>query len=101
MSTSVHCLLSIGNLNIAQLPSKVIEYLSTGKPVVHFAEVDEDPVIKIANDFDNLFIITEMTDLESFFNELKLYFGKVSTFKKDFFIDKYSASSLIKTLNLS
>ena len=101
MSTSVHCLLSIGNLNIAQLPSKVIEYLSTGKPVVHFAEVHEDPVIKIANDFDNLFIITEMTDLESFFNELKLYFGKVSTFKKDFFIEKYSASSLIKTLNLS
>ena len=44
MADSVHCLISIGNMNTHQLPSKVIEYLSTGKPVIHFAEVADDPV---------------------------------------------------------
>ena len=48
MSSTVHCLLSIGNLNNKQLPSKVVEYISTGKPVVHFSEIDEDPVINLS-----------------------------------------------------
>ena len=37
MASSTHCLLSIGNKNAAQLPSKVVEYLSTGKPVLHLS----------------------------------------------------------------
>ena len=36
MAGSFHCLVSIGNLNTTQIPSKVIEYISTGKPVIHF-----------------------------------------------------------------
>ncbi len=97
----MHCLLSIGNLNPTQLPSKVIEYISTGKPVVHFAEIENDPVIKIANDFDNLFIITSKTNLDKFFIELTDYFKSVSTFNKNLFIEQYTSKSIIKLLNLS
>jgi len=100
MAESMHCLLSIGNLNPTQLPSKVIEYISTGKPVVHFAEIENDPVIKIANDFDNLFIITSKTNLDKFFIELTDYFKSVSTFNKNFFIEQYTSKSIIKLLNL-
>ena len=101
MAESMHCLLSIGNLNPTQLPSKVIEYISTGKPVVHFAEIENDPVIKIANDFDNLFIITSKTNLDKFFIELTDYFKSVSTFNKNLFIEQYTSKSIIKLLNLS
>ena len=101
MAESMHCLLSIGNLNPTQLPSKVIEYISTGKPVVHFAEIENDPVIKIANDFDNLFIITSKTNLDKFFIELTDYFKSVSTFNKNLFVEQYTSTSIIKLLNLS
>ena len=101
MSSTVHCLLSIGNLNNKQLPSKVVEYISTGKPVVHFSEIDEDPVINIAEDFPNLFIISNKTDLEKFSNQLDKYYKNISTFKKDLFIEKYSAYSITKILNLT
>ena len=101
MAESMHCLLSIGNLNPTQLPSKVIEYISTGKPVVHFAEIENDPVIKIANDFDNLFIVTSKTNLDKFFIELTDYFKSVSTFNKNLFIEQYTSTSIIKLLNLS
>ena len=101
MAESMHCLLSIGNLNPTQLPSKVIEYISTGKPVVHFVEIENDPVIKIANDFDNLFIITSKTNLDQFFIELTDYFKSVSTFNKNLFIEQYTSTSIIKLLNLS
>ena len=46
MINSMHILLSIGNTNIYQLPSKVIEYISLGKPVLHFAEIPNDPMYK-------------------------------------------------------
>ena len=101
MAESMHCLLSIGNLNPTQLPSKVIEYISTGKPVVHFAQIENDPVIKIANDFDNLFIITSKTNLDKFFIELTDYFKSVSTFNKNLFVEQYTSTSIIKLLNLS
>ena len=44
MVNEIHILLSIGNLNKYQMPSKVIEYLSLGKPVLHYAEIEDDPI---------------------------------------------------------
>ena len=49
MVNSAHCLLSIGNKNPNQIPSKVNEYLATGKPIIHFTEIDDDPVINLSN----------------------------------------------------
>jgi len=35
-------LVNIGNENPSQLPSKVVEYISTGKPVLNLAKINED-----------------------------------------------------------
>lgn len=41
-------LLSIGNTgNTSQMPSKIIEYIASGKPVIHFAQSASDPSIEL------------------------------------------------------
>ena len=38
-------LLHLGNRSIFQLPSKVVDYLAAGRPVLHFQYVERDPVL--------------------------------------------------------
>lgn len=38
------CLLSIGNTRSDQKPSKVVEYMATGKPILHICSIADDPV---------------------------------------------------------
>lgn len=38
------CLLSIGNTTSDQKPSKVVEYMALGKPILHVCSVADDPV---------------------------------------------------------
>ena len=73
MIKKIHILLSIGNLNKYQMPSKVIEYLSLGKPVLHFAEIKDDPLYNFEELFDNLMIINNKTTK----NELEVYFTNI------------------------
>lgn len=40
-------LLSIGNKDTSQLPSKIFEYMSCGKPIIHVAYSRDDPAIAI------------------------------------------------------
>ena len=99
MAGSFHCLVSIGNLNTTQIPSKVIEYISTGKPVIHFCEVENDPVKNIANEFQNLFIISETSNKENLLNQLNSFYKDISTFNKELFIEKYTSNSITEILN--
>ena len=99
MASSFHCLISIGNLNTTQIPSKVIEYISTGKPVIHFCEVENDPVKSIANHFQNLFIISQTSNKETLLNELNSFYKDISTFNKELFIEKYTSNSITEILN--
>ena len=99
MTKSFHCLVSIGNLNPNQIPSKVIEYIATGKPVIHFAEINDDPVIHIADEFDNLFIITKNTDINIFKKDLNKFFSEIDNFNSKKFNKLYSPSALIEKLD--
>lgn len=38
------CLLSIGNTMSDQKPSKIVEYMALGKPIVHICAIPDDPV---------------------------------------------------------
>ena len=38
------CLLSIGNTTSDQKPSKVVEYMALGKPILHICAIEDDPV---------------------------------------------------------
>lgn len=39
-------LISIGNTNRTQMPSKVFEYMGVGKPIIHLSKIDDCPVQK-------------------------------------------------------
>ena len=100
MVNSAHCLLSIGNKNPNQIPSKVIEYLATGKPIIHFTEIDDDPVINLSNEFHNLVILNKSDDekkLSLLFEEM---FNKIEKFDTDRFINNYTAESIIDNLDI-
>lgn len=98
MIKKIHILLSIGNLNKYQMPSKVIEYLSLGKPVLHFAEIEDDPLYNFEELFDNLMVINNKTtknELEAYFENIKEKGPKINL---DNLINKFSASKLIDDL---
>ena len=101
MINSMHILLSIGNTNTYQLPSKVIEYISLGKPVLHFAEISNDPMYKFQNLFSNLKIInrnTQKDDLHEFLQNFQLQTVKLNI---DNFENNFSSKSIIENLNSS
>ena len=98
MVNKIHILLSIGNFNKYQMPSKVIEYLSLGKPVLHYAEIIDDPLYNFEKLFDNLKIINSKTTK----NELEIYFEYIKEnrleLNKENFNNKFSTSKLVDDL---
>lgn len=52
-------LLSIGNVESPMAPSKIYEYMSTGKPIVHIYTWEEDPCILPLKKYGNALIIRE------------------------------------------
>ena len=62
MLSEYHALLNIGNTNPFQLPSKVVEYLSTGKPIIHFSEINNDSAESILEVRHNTIIISENSE---------------------------------------
>jgi len=98
MADSIHCLLSIGNLNPNQLPSKIIEYLSTGKPVIHFAELENDPVYDLESSFNNLLIITNKDNISEIEDSVNNLFSLVGDFNEKLFINNFTPQALIKLI---
>ena len=98
MVSKMHILLSIGNFNKYQMPSKVIEYISLGKPVLHFAEIADDPLYNFNDLFDNLKIINSKTTK----NEIENYFENIRVNRLELnignFNNHFSATELINNL---
>lgn len=44
-------LVSVGNIDNLQVPSKIFEYMSAGKPIVHFYAAPDDMNVKILKDY--------------------------------------------------
>ena len=99
MINNFHLLLSIGNTNKYQLPSKVIEYISLGKPVIHFAEIPSDPMYRFEKLFGNLKIINKETQPSDINNYLKLFQNGTYDFDNDNFIENFGSNAVIKKLN--
>ncbi len=98
MVNEIHVLLSIGNFNKFQMPSKVIEYISLGKPVLHYAEIHDDPLYSFDDLFENLKIINNKTSK----NELNMYLKNIKEKKFNLnlenFNNNFSASKLLDDL---
>ena len=99
MVNEIHILLSIGNLNKYQMPSKVIEYLSLGKPVLHYAEIEDDPIYNFEKLFDNLKIIDSKTTKK----EIEIYIENIKDrnfeFDVEVFNNYFSALKLVNDLS--
>jgi glycosyltransferase involved in cell wall biosynthesis len=57
-------LLNIGNSFAGMMPSKVFEYMSTGKPVISTSCLENDPVISYLHDYGNAHVINEKNNIE-------------------------------------
>jgi hypothetical protein len=99
MINNFHILLSIGNKNKYQLPSKVIEYISLGKPVLHYAEIPSDPMYRFETLFDNLKIIDKNTKEKDLLEFLKIFQSNQFEFNYKEFENYFSPKHIIDNLD--
>ena len=69
-------LLSIGNKESPMVPSKIYEYMSTGKPIIHFYFYDCDPCIEPLRQYGNALLIKDNDSMSTikiinFLNNIK------------------------------
>ena len=95
MYNEYHALLNLGNQNPFQLPSKVIEYISTGKPIVHFSEITDDPTEGILKGRLNSIIINSNTNLDQLKKEFK---EKMFSDNDISSVDGYNSFSVVNEL---
>ena len=70
-------LINIGNHILNQIPSKIFEYISTGKPIINICESDSCPTIKYLNKYpESLNIIKDKEDIYTQINTIKKYIEK-------------------------
>ncbi|MDB5231202.1 MAG: hypothetical protein JWN76_2007 [Chitinophagaceae bacterium] len=57
-------LLLYGNISEYQIPGKVYNYLSTGKPIIYFSQIqpDKDPTYKLLSQFEGVIYIDSQRD---------------------------------------
>lgn len=101
-------LVSIGNTDITQLPSKIFEYISTGNPVIHFYSRKEDPVIEILDRYKNAICVwdndKDNKDIEAnlfgLFNNqrTKIQFDEIENIYKDA-TPKYTADIIMDLID--
>ena len=70
-------LLSVGNAESPMAPSKIYEYMSTGKPIIHIYTYDKDPCIVPLNNYGNALLIREgdeegIIKIKNFINNYKV-----------------------------
>lgn len=75
-------LVNIGNTVEHQVPGKIFEYISTGKPIIHFSKIKNDPALRYFERYPTVLIINEWD-----FNKDE-YIEKV----KRFCLDNYNKS---------
>jgi hypothetical protein len=99
MLEEMHVLLSIGNFNKYQLPSKVIEYVSLGKPVLHFAEIKDDPLYGFQDLFRNFKIISKNTSSREIEEFLKVFELGEFNFDLRTFNDNFTPKKIVDDLS--
>lgn len=70
-------LINIGNNVMNQLPSKVLEYIGSGKPIISFYTIDDDTSNKYLLKYPNVLLINQNENIETNVN-------KIINFMRDF-----------------
>ncbi|WP_078556017.1 glycosyltransferase [Bacillus alkalicellulosilyticus] len=64
-------LLSIGNTDVSLIPSKIFEYMSCGKPIIHFYTSEDDRVIDMLKKYELALCLKQMKNPnEEYVNEM-------------------------------
>jgi len=91
-------LINIGNKTTYQLPSKIIEYISTGKPILNVASVKNDSSTSALKYYPSSLTLFETNDLnDDTINNLRNFFdnsGMVDTSLIDGILAKHSLSKI-------
>ena len=81
---SAPVLVSIGNRNTFQKPSKHVEYMAMGKPIVHFAYLQDDPAVDDLSNYPLAIVLYERDDINRSAAKLRSFMrdfaGKELTF---------------------
>jgi len=83
--TNADILLSVGNTDITQKPSKIYEYMACGKPIIHLYHDENDPVINILNKYGRACCL-DQSEKKTESNRMKIIN----------FVEKYKAIPIIK-----
>ena len=73
MQDEADILLNIGNTIPGMVPSKIFEYMSTGKPIISTSCIQNDPVITYLEHYGNAHVINEKETIETEVSRLKEY----------------------------
>lgn len=78
-------LINIGSIADNHLPSKLLEYISTGKPIINFYKIQNDPAISYMSKYDlSLNIYEKDTSIESAANAVRKFSKQVIGKKIEF-----------------
>ena len=101
MQEQADFLLNIGNKNPNQIPSKVLEYINTGKPVVNVYKTESCPTLKLLQEYDTIHL-SEKEPLENTQQLLNQYlhtehsvlteetiFQKYQEYTPKYFVDRF------------
>lgn len=91
-STS-NILLSIGNVDTSQIPSKLFEYMSAGKAILHFAYTKSDPAIQILNNYPVKMIVLRNQKMDIEMLECFIFKNSQTNISFDEIFENYSSAS--------
>lgn len=78
-------LISIGNTDITQTPSKLFEYMSCGKNIIHFAKKKDDPVLELLKSYPLALCVLEeevlQENTDNIINHIKEHLNERYTFE--------------------
>lgn len=89
-------LVNIGNTTKNQCPSKVVEYISTGKPIIHFKKTDDCSSMQYLDKYPNVCVIDENISLDANALKLKTFISKNygNVVSKDILGDLYKENDI-------
>lgn len=64
LTETADILINVGNLCPNQIPSKVFEYISTGKPILNICLSDKDPSLVYLNNYPNIINVGKADDVK-------------------------------------
>lgn len=78
-------LINIGNTTELQVPGKIFEYMSSGKPIIHFSKIINDPSLKYFEKYPCVLIIKEWEiENNDYVNQIEEFCTKYSGYEIPF-----------------